>query len=128
MLCAVWYYFTCQSYVICMYSFVARISFVSLSYVLVFQRYAIRMLSACLSYVVVCHPYLTRIYLYVIRMSLVSTRTSPVCHSPVVLPWAFLKKVTGTCFLITKLFHSTIIQFFLNKAYHLHKRNEHLLS
>ena len=33
------------------------------------------------SYVFVCHPYVTCIYSYVIRMSLVSTRMSSVCHS-----------------------------------------------
>ena len=32
-------------------------------------------------YVLVCHPYFTRIYSYVIRISLVCTRVSSVCHS-----------------------------------------------
>ena len=32
------------------------------------------------SYVLVCHPYVTHMYSYLIRMSLVYTRMSSVCH------------------------------------------------
>ena len=39
-----------------------------------------RMSSACHSHVPVCDAYVTRIYSYVIRMSLVCTRMSSICH------------------------------------------------
>ena len=58
------------------------------------HRYVTRMSSVCHSYVLVCHPYITRMYSYVIRMSLVCTCMASVCHSyvpvyhsSVVLPW-----------------------------------------
>ena len=40
-----------------------------------------RMPSICHLHILVCHPYLTRMYSYVIRMSLVCTHISSVCHS-----------------------------------------------
>ena len=44
-----------------------------------------RLSSACHSHVPVCDAYVTRIYSYVIRMSLVCTRMSSVCHSYVLV-------------------------------------------
>ena len=44
-----------------------------------------RMSSVCHSYVLVCLSYVTRMYLYVIRISLVCTRMSSVCHSYVLV-------------------------------------------
>ena len=43
------------------------------------------------SYVLVCHLYVTRMYLCVIRMSLVCTYLLSVCHLYVVLPWILWK-------------------------------------
>ena len=80
-----------------MYSYITRMSFVCHSYVLVCHLYVTRMSSVCHSYVtcmssvcdsyiLVCHPYVTRMYSYVIRMSLVCTLVSSLCHLSVVLP------------------------------------------
>ena len=55
--------FVCHSYVIHMYSYDTRMSFV-----------CTRMSSASHSYVFVCHPYVTCMYSYVIPMPLVFTR------------------------------------------------------
>ena len=44
-----------------------------------------RMSSVYHSYVLVCHPFVTRMYLYVIRISLVCTRMSSICHSYVLV-------------------------------------------
>ena len=44
-----------------------------------------RMPSICHSHVLVCNPYVTRMYSYVIRMSLVCTHISSVCHSYVLV-------------------------------------------
>ena len=57
-----------------------RMSFVCHSYVLVCDPYITRMYSYVIRMSLVCHPYVTRLYSYVIRMSFV-------CHSYVVLPW-----------------------------------------
>ena len=51
--------------------------------------YVIRMSLVCTRMSSVCHS-------YVIRMSLVCTRMSPVCHSSVVLPWTNLATFTAT--------------------------------
>ena len=50
-----------------------------------------RMSSVSHSYVLVCHLYVTRMYLCVIRMSLVCTYLLSVCHLYVVLPWILWK-------------------------------------
>ena len=44
-------------------------------------RFCTRMSSVFHSYVLVCHPYVSRMYSYVIRVSLVCTRMSSACHS-----------------------------------------------
>ena len=36
-------------------------------------------------YVLLCHPYVTRLYSYIIRMSLVCTRIPSICHSYVLV-------------------------------------------
>ena len=46
-----------------------------------------RMSSVYHLHIPLCHAYVTCVYSYVIRMSLVCTRMSSVCHSYVVLPW-----------------------------------------
>ena len=43
------------------------------------------MSSVCYSYVLVCHSHVTRMYSYVIRISLLCTRMSSVCHSYVLV-------------------------------------------
>ena len=48
--------------------------------------YIICMSLVCTRMSSVCHPYVTRLYSYVTRMSLVCTSMSSVCHSPMVLP------------------------------------------
>ena len=49
-----------------------------------------RMSSVCHSYVLVCHPCVTRMYSYVIRMSLVCTRMSSVCYSYVLVCYPYV--------------------------------------
>ena len=51
------------------------------------DAYVTRMYSYVIGMSLVCHPYVTRMYSYVICMSLVCTRISFVRHSYVVLPW-----------------------------------------
>ena len=97
------YVLACHTYVICMSLVSTRMLFICHSYLLVYylcalvcHSYVTRMYSyemVCHSYVVVshpnvtgvCHPYITRMYSYFIRMSLVCTRMSSVCHSYVLL-------------------------------------------
>ena len=68
-----------------LYTFYFFMSFLFQSYVIVCDSYAICISSACDSNVLVCHQYVTRMYSYVIRMSLVCTRMSSVCHSYVLV-------------------------------------------
>ena len=96
-----------RSYFIYMYSYVIRMSLICarmssvfthmcpyvISMSLVYHPYATRVYSfiirisvVCQSYVIVCHPNVSRMYSYVIRMSLVCTHVigvSLVCHSNV---------------------------------------------
>ena len=60
------------------------------SYVTRIYSYVIRMSLVCPLYSL-CHPYITRLYSHVIRMSLVCTRMTFVCHSFVVLLWIEVK-------------------------------------
>ena len=86
-----------QGYVTRMYSYAIRMSTVCTrmssvchSYVLVYHprvTLCTYMSFVCHSYVLVCHPYVTRMYIYVIRMSLLCTRMSSVYHSYVILMW-----------------------------------------
>ena len=96
--------FLCLTYVIDMYLYATRMSFVCHSQVIrmpiVCQEYVIRMYSyvirmqlvcacmspVCHSYILVSHPYVTCMCLYVTRMSLLCTRISLVYHLSVVLP------------------------------------------
>ena len=64
-----------------MYSYITRMSFV-------FHLYIIRMS-------LICHPYVTRMYSYVIRMSLACTRMSSICRSYVLVCHPY---VTGMWF------------------------------
>ena len=52
-----------------------------------------RMLLVCLSYVLVCHPNVTRMYSYVIRMSLVCTRMSYVCQEYVLICHPYVTRI-----------------------------------
>ena len=85
----------CHSYVILVSLVCTRMPFVCDSYVLVYHPYVTRLYSyvirmslvctLCLPYVPVCHLYVTCMYSYVIRMSLICTRMSSVCHSYVLV-------------------------------------------
>ena len=54
-----------------------------------------RMPSACHSHILVCHPYVTRMYLYVICMSIVCTRMSSVCHSYVLVRHPYVTRMNS---------------------------------
>ena len=49
----------------------------------------------CMS--LVCHPYITRIYSYVIRISLLCTRMSSVCHSYVLVCHVYVTRMASVC-------------------------------
>ena len=64
-----------------------------------------RMSSACHSHVPVCDAYVTRIYSYVIRMSLVCTRMSSVCHSYVIRMSLVCTRMSSLCRLYVLVYH-----------------------
>ena len=83
-------------------------SFLCHSYVTRMYSYVIRMSLAC-------HPYITRMYSYVIRMSLVCTRMSPVCHSYVLVChlyvtrlWFYHGPVETACIIFLIVFFATV--------------------
>ena len=108
--------------------YVTRISFVFHSYVIhlssVCHSYAIRLSLICRLYLLGCNPYVTRMYSYVILMSLVCTRMLSVCtrmysyvtrlwfyHEPCQIPQSaqkyFYRRVQYIFFLISRYFKLT---------------------
>ena len=73
------------TYVICML-------FVCHSYVILCQSYAM-ICHLYVLYVLFCHPYLNCMYSFVIRMSLVCTRMSSVCHSYVFVCHSYVTRM-----------------------------------
>ena len=56
----------------------------------------------------VCHPYVTRMYSYVIRVSLVCTRMSPVCHSYVLVYHPYVTRMYSYVIRMSLVCGSTI--------------------
>ena len=82
------------SFVICMSLVYTRTSLVCHLYVLpACYSYVTRMLSVYQSYALVCHLYVTRMYSYVIHVSLVCTRMSSVCHSYVLVCHPYVNRM-----------------------------------
>ena len=86
-------WFVCRSYVICMSIVCTRISLIHYPYVTRMYSYIISMSLLCL----VCHPCVTRLYPYVIRMSFVCTRMSSVCHSYVLVCHPYVIRMSSVC-------------------------------
>ena len=110
----------CHSYVIHMslvcHSYVSYdicMSFVSHSYILVCDPYITRMYL----YVLVCHPYVTRIYSYVIRMSLVCTHMSSVCHSYVLVYQPYFTSMHSYFIRMSLIFGFTMNRYLENETF-----------
>ena len=78
--------FVCHLYVIRIYSYVTRMSFVC-------HPYVTRMSSVCHSYALPCHSYVIRMHSYVICMSLVCTHMSFVCDSYVLVCHSYVTRL-----------------------------------
>ena len=78
--------FVCHSYVI-------HISPVRHSYV----PYVTRMYSYVIRMSLVCHLYVTRMYSYVTRVSLVCARMLPVCHPYVTRMYSYVIRMSLVC-------------------------------
>ena len=71
-------------------------SFKKVNLIFLYNRmspYVTLMSFVCHSYVLVCQSYVTRLYSYVIRMSLVGTRMSFVCHSYVLVCYLYVTRL-----------------------------------
>ena len=76
-----------------------------------------RMPFVCQSYVLfVCHLYVTLMYSYLIRMSLVRTRMSPVCHSYVLVchryvtrMYSYVIRMSLACTRMSSVCHSYVL-------------------
>ena len=62
-----------------------------------------------LSLILVCHPYVTRMYSYVIRMSLVCNPMSFVCHSYVLVCHPYVTRMYSYVIRMSSLCHSYVL-------------------
>ena len=63
--------------------------------------------SVCHLHVLVCHPYVTRMYSYIIRISLVCARILSVCHSYVIRMYSYVPVVV--CTRMSSVCHSYVV-------------------
>ena len=98
-------------YVIRMSTVCTRMSSVCHSYVLGYHprvTLCTYLSFVCHSYVLahICHPYVTRVYIYVSRMSLVCTRMSSLCNSYIL---SYVIRMSHVCTCMVSLCHSSVV-------------------